>query len=125
MVSLAKKTATFAHSLIVFMRGKKKRVPQEVIDTRFEICQDCDSFVGNACEECGCCISGERVLLNKLTFPDEKCPLDKWPVHVPEKVEEDSVPDTGQSTVESPQTDDESTTDKSSSPNTDEPDEST
>ena len=58
-------------------RGMPKS-SQFLIDSRYIICQDCDSFHEGQCLECGCNVSRKKVFLNKLAWRDQKCPLDRW-----------------------------------------------
>jgi hypothetical protein len=53
---------------------------QRLINHRHNICSSCNKFDSkNAkCMICGCNINKERILLNKLAWKDQKCPIDKW-----------------------------------------------
>ena len=40
---------------------------------RMEICQNCEKFNQNMCDECGC------YLPIKTSWKEQECPLGKWP----------------------------------------------
>lgn len=50
----------------------------EEIVKRFKICELCEYFQNNSCIKCGCSINRTRNHMNKLTWKNEKCPIDKW-----------------------------------------------
>lgn len=61
------------------VRGSPKS-SQKLINHRYNICNSCDKFdrKNTQCMICGCNINKERILLNKLAWKDQKCPIDKW-----------------------------------------------
>ena len=60
------------------IKGKGKFLPEEIILQRLEICKACSEFTGRSCKECGCNCGDKKKFMNKLAYPTEKCPLDKW-----------------------------------------------
>ncbi|ODA31441.1 hypothetical protein [Planctopirus hydrillae] len=56
-----------------------EKVSEEQLQERLSICQQCPSFTGTHCRECGCSCSGNNTFLNKLAWRSEACPLSKWP----------------------------------------------
>ena len=78
-----KKIRNFAVSLFKHTKSGMPKASQFTINTRFEICYECDSFDTRhlpvmECSECGCNISKEKEFMNKLAWQDQKCPLGKW-----------------------------------------------
>ena len=63
--------------------GNDLRVSDFDFDIRMEICYGCELFVeGERCSECGCFLSVKAKLYA------EECPLSKWPLTIPEEIEE-------------------------------------
>lgn len=55
-----------------------RKCSEEEVNERLAICQDCSSFDGDRCKECGCQCNERRLFLNKLAWRSEVCPLGKW-----------------------------------------------
>ena len=74
------KLLTFIKSLTWHIHLGMPKSSQELINQRFNICYNCDSFdsVKSICLECGCNINKKKVFMNKLAWLDQKCPLNKW-----------------------------------------------
>lgn len=53
---------------------------QQLINTRYDICNGCSMFDTNnsQCLVCGCNISNKSIFMNKLAWADQKCPDNKW-----------------------------------------------
>lgn len=56
------------------------KASQKLIDERFAICDKCAwmNKKDSVCKICDCNINQERILLNKLAWKDQQCPLKKW-----------------------------------------------
>ena len=54
--------------------GVDQSVPEEVKETRLEICNSCPRLLlpTKNCKECGCFVAA------KTSFKQEECPLGKW-----------------------------------------------
>jgi len=48
------------------------------IESRFNICTDCEFFQNNSCSQCGCRIVRNIEFQNKLFWKNESCPINKW-----------------------------------------------
>ena len=77
-VSIGRKVIRFVKSLYSHITKGMPKSSQFEIDTRYLICQSCDSFHENQCLECGCGISRNKEIMNKLAWQDQSCPLNKW-----------------------------------------------
>jgi uncharacterized paraquat-inducible protein A len=53
---------------------------QEQINTRLEICKNCEYYASSPgqCMICGCNINNKKIFMNKLAWADQKCPEGKW-----------------------------------------------
>jgi hypothetical protein len=74
------KIQTFIKSLFFhIMLGLPKSTQQE-IDTRYNICNQCEDYniKNQECNQCGCFISKKKIFLNKLAWADQRCPINKW-----------------------------------------------
>jgi hypothetical protein len=83
--SLVQKVVNVTKAIKQHIKCGRPKATQEQMDVRFKICQDCFYFKdlgeGGTCthDQCGCGISKSPAkLLNKLSFADSKCPIDKW-----------------------------------------------
>ena len=65
-------------------------VPDDVKQTRLDICKECPSWKNYRCTECGCQM---RV---KASLTSSECPLKKWSRHVPSLNLGDAGIDTGE-----------------------------
>lgn len=67
--------ATAKHLIL----GAPKRTQTEVTEL-YKICQECELFRENRCTHtsCGCNINDKLILLNKLYWATEHCPINKW-----------------------------------------------
>jgi hypothetical protein len=78
MPSLVQRAATFAAAFQEHLRdGMAKNEPTE-IQARLEVCQQCPSFTGSHCRECGCACNSTSTFLNKLAWRSERCPVGRW-----------------------------------------------
>lgn len=75
-----KRIFRFVKSLILHIFRGSPKSNQLLIDTRYKICTECEFFKQqqSICLLCGCNINQQRILMNKLAWADQKCPIDKW-----------------------------------------------
>lgn len=75
-----KKLFTFLRSLFKHIYNGSPKSSQDLIDKRYSICLNCDFFDNRnyQCLQCGCNVNRKQILLNKLAWADQKCPLEKW-----------------------------------------------
>lgn len=76
--ALAQRVATFAAALTDHVCDGMVKCEQSEIQARLEVCQQCPSFTGTHCRECGCVCNGQTTFFNKLAWRSEKCPLGRW-----------------------------------------------
>ena len=50
----------------------------ELIESRFRICESCEFFQNKTCSQCGCIINRVRNHMNKLSLANEECPIKRW-----------------------------------------------
>ena len=50
----------------------------ELIEKRYLICMSCEFLQNHTCAKCGCSITRDRNYMNKLSNPNETCPIEKW-----------------------------------------------
>lgn len=74
------KLQTFLKSLFWHISKGLPKSPQSIIDYRFMICINCESYSqeNKECKQCGCAINQKSIFLNKLAWADQHCPLGKW-----------------------------------------------
>lgn len=74
------KIITFIKSLIFHIYSGFPKSTQEEINTRYQICLNCDSFdkQNSQCNICGCNINNKKIFMNKLAWSDQQCPINKW-----------------------------------------------
>ena len=58
--------------------GRPLRSKERMAEIYDEICEPCDSFADDMCEECGCSVRREGEEMNKLAWATTECPLKKW-----------------------------------------------
>lgn len=70
----------FIKSFIQHIYRGSPKSSQKLIDKRYKICLDCDKINKDKsiCLVCGCNINNQPILLNKLAWADQKCPINKW-----------------------------------------------
>lgn len=70
----------FIKSYILHIFRGSPKSSQLVIDQRYDICSSCEYLSKNKdqCLVCGCNINKQRILLNKLAWADQECPIGKW-----------------------------------------------
>jgi hypothetical protein len=80
MIKIFNRTITFIKSLYSHILKGSPKSSQKLIDLRYGICTNCTSFdqKNYQCNECGCNINNKKILLNKLAWADQTCPLKKW-----------------------------------------------
>lgn len=80
MTIFLNKIITFIKSLYKHTMNGSPKSSQKLIDLRYEICLNCESFDkdNSQCKQCGCNINNQKILLNKLAWADQQCPLQKW-----------------------------------------------
>lgn len=76
--SFFQRVVTFAGAVQSHLRDGLTKCDEGEIQRRLEICQDCPSFTGTHCRECGCSCSSTNTYFNKLAWRSEKCPLGRW-----------------------------------------------
>jgi hypothetical protein len=71
---------TFLKSLFWHISRGLPKSSQQIINQRFQICQNCDKYdsIDKQCLVCGCNINNKSIFLNKLAWADQMCPLNKW-----------------------------------------------
>lgn len=71
---------TFLKSLFWHINNGLPKSSLTVIQNRFAICINCDSYSHEhgQCMQCGCNINNKKTFLNKLAWADQECPLKKW-----------------------------------------------
>lgn len=64
----------------LYSRTHGRKLSQERVQARLDICYTCEHFTGRRCNICGCCTDGRVSLFNKLAYPTERCPADppRW-----------------------------------------------
>jgi len=77
---IIKQIVNFTKAIIQHIRYGMKKSSSSDIDLRYSICLTCPSISPqkDQCLECGCYISIQKKVLNKLAWKDQKCPLNKW-----------------------------------------------
>lgn len=84
--SIITKLVNFSKSLFNHIRtGMKKSSHREILK-RYDICKSCEFFspiedgnqIKGTCDICGCNLSDQKILMNKLAWKDQKCPEGKW-----------------------------------------------
>lgn len=76
--STMQKIKNFAGALAGHVKTGMKMCTEEQIDKRFSICQQCEFFVNNTCNKCGCPLVREKKFISKLAWADQECPVGKW-----------------------------------------------
>lgn len=61
-------------------RYGRRLLPIALVEERLQVCKTCEHFQNNRCALCGCCTNNMETHLNKLAFPTEACPGNKWDV---------------------------------------------
>jgi hypothetical protein len=75
----ARKIASFLSALWQFVhQDGGEFLAKEKIEARFEICKSCPHFTGRKCMICGCGTVGRNNLFNKLAYPSQQCPDNRW-----------------------------------------------
>ena len=75
---LAQRVVTFAAAMTNHVRDGMTKCDEPEIQSRLEVCQQCPSFTGTHCRECGCACSQKKTFFNKLAWRSERCPLGRW-----------------------------------------------
>lgn len=75
---LLDKVKNFTTAAAKHIAAGMPRASEEEVALRFAICQGCEFLKDNACMKCGCHISGDKKLISKLSWADQKCPIGKW-----------------------------------------------
>lgn len=70
----------FIKSLYFHIGAGLPKSTQDEIDYRYKICLECNEFnkTKEECYICGCNINNKKILMNKLAWADQACPLNKW-----------------------------------------------
>lgn len=76
--SLPERAVTFAAAVTDHLKDGMTKCEASEIKARLDICQQCDSFTGSHCRECGCACNSTPKFFNKLAWRSEQCPLGKW-----------------------------------------------
>jgi hypothetical protein len=74
------KLKNFFYSLFWHVSRGLPKSSQQTIDSRFNICTQCENFdaKNSQCLICGCNLSTKKIFLNKLAWSDQECPIGKW-----------------------------------------------
>lgn len=74
------KILNFFRALFWHVCSGSPKSSKKLIMERYMICCSCDFFdeKKSQCLQCGCNINTKKILLNKLAWADQKCPLNKW-----------------------------------------------
>lgn len=74
------KIARFLKSLLFHVWHKFPKATQSEINERYNICLFCEYHdkINEQCLACGCNINNKKILMNKLAWADQQCPLNKW-----------------------------------------------
>ncbi len=77
---LIRKILLFLKSLFFHINAGLPKCSITQIQDRYNICLKCDQLneAHNTCLVCGCNINNQPILLNKLAWADQECPLKKW-----------------------------------------------
>jgi len=80
MTIFLNKIVTFVVSLFNHIKRGSPKSSQKLINQRYDICLLCSEFIveRSECNVCGCNINNKKILLNKLAWADQDCPLKKW-----------------------------------------------
>lgn len=75
-----KKILTFLKALWWHIWAGFPKSPQNEIDRRYDICQQCEyhNKKDDQCLICGCNINRRKIFMNKLAWADQECPIQKW-----------------------------------------------
>jgi hypothetical protein len=76
--SLMQRVITFAGARRDHLQDGMAKCEQHEIEARLKICEQCPSFTGTHCRECGCACGGNATFFNKLAWRSERCPLGHW-----------------------------------------------
>jgi hypothetical protein len=76
--SLFRQVVTFASALTSHIQDGLAKFDESEVRARLLVCQECPSFTGSHCRECGCGCSGGNTFFNKLAWRSETCPLRHW-----------------------------------------------
>lgn len=76
--SLTRRVVTFVAALTGHAQDGFLKCDAAEIAARLAICQQCPSFTGTRCRECGCACNADKIFFNKLAWRSERCPLGRW-----------------------------------------------
>ena len=76
--TLSQRVVTFAAAVKDHVSDGLAKCNDEEIQSRLAICEQCPSFTGSHCRECGCACNTKSTFFNKLAWRSEKCPLANW-----------------------------------------------
>lgn len=51
---------------------------KETIASRLSICDSCEFFKNDTCEQCGCAMMRNKNYVGKILKQDAQCPINKW-----------------------------------------------
>lgn len=85
-LTITTKIVNFIKSLCNHIKTGMQKSSKEEIKNRYKICQGCEFFnfkskdhqIKATCDICGCSLSDEKIILNKLAWKDQACPEGKW-----------------------------------------------
>lgn len=64
--------------LLKATEGQSALCSEEQIQSRLDICKNCEYYQEDACMLCGCVIVREANYRNKLALKHQSCPISKW-----------------------------------------------
>jgi hypothetical protein len=77
-----KRILRFIKALWTHIKNGSPKSSKELILQRLAICKSCEYYDAQLerCDHCGCNINDKEILMNKLAWRDQECPLPtpKW-----------------------------------------------
>lgn len=77
-VSFTQKIKNFAGAVASHAANGMKLASDETIIKRYDLCEKCEFFKNGSCSQCGCPIYRHKKFVSKLSWAEQKCPIDKW-----------------------------------------------
>lgn len=79
--SKVKMAWNYAKAVAKHVASGRQTLPQVEVEKRLDVCLTCDQRVDNRCSVCGCFLDRDprNGSEGKAMWPDQDCPLGKWP----------------------------------------------
>lgn len=77
-LSFVQKIKNFAKASVEHLANGAKLANEKTILTRYNTCQNCEFFVNNTCNKCGCPLFSDKKYISKLSWAEQSCPVGKW-----------------------------------------------